>query len=813
MLYADLILPVPLHQTFTYLIPDGDESKVKVGMRVMVPFGRSHSYTGIIISLSPHRPATDYEIKPIAQILDDAPIIRHPQFPFWQWIADYYMCPIGDVMKAALPSELKPEEGKEGTVREDFRAKTRTMVRINIPSIEAEVTDPDSAPSTTTAEAPADGLQLAFESLRRSPQQQALFMKLLDLSHVLQKRQADPVPKDILLKLSGTSTQTFNELLKKGLLSTFEEEVSRLDTGADAYREQSTEPPHPLSEMQRVAFRQICQCFHQKQVCLLHGVTSSGKTEIYVHLIQEVISQGRQALLMVPEIALTTQLCLRLWRVFGKQMLVYHSKLSDTERVEIWKKMLTPAHSVQPQTRYEGEPVAEQYRPKLIVGVRSSVFLPFEQLGLIIVDEEHEPSYKQQDPAPRYHGRDVAIVLAQRHGAKVLLGSATPSLESYYLAKGGKYGLAQLTERHAGVSMPKITLVPRFGDNSSNNTGNTTSASKASELGPFTPQLVSSIEHSLMAGKQAILFQNRRGYAQQVECIQCGWTPRCPRCDVTLTYHKRTRNLQCHYCGYQMPWPASCPLCGCRRLDGQGYGTERIEETLKNLVPLAQPVRMDTDTTGSKKSYERIIQNFEQKRANVLIGTQMVSKGLDFSDVHTVGILNADALMNFPDFRSHERAFQLMEQVAGRAGRRQGQEGEVLIQCGDVRHRLLRQVVSHDYVQMAETQLMDRQKYGYPPFTRLIMIYMKGRYEDRLEKLATQYADSLRRTFGQRVLGPESPGIARIKNMYIRQILLKVEREASTTEIRRLLNQIQAYMQQNIQEFARIVFYYDVDPM
>ena len=787
MLYADLILPVPLNQTFTYLIPQNEESRVQVGMRVLAPFGRNHVYTGIIVGLTPHQPQTGYEIKPITQVLDEAPIIRHPQYPLWQWIADYYMCAIGDVMKAALPSELKPEEGKEGVVREDFRPKTRTMVRIVL----------------------EDGLEHAFDSLHRSPQQQTLFMKLLDLSHALQKKEADPVPKEVLLKLSGTSTQTFNEVLKKGLLTTFEEPVSRLDTGADAYREQPTEPPHPLSEMQRVAFRQICQQFHDHQVCLLHGVTSSGKTEIYVHLIQEVIAQGRQALLMVPEIALTTQLCLRLRRVFGKQMLVYHSKLSDTERVEIWKKMLDASQPATTATPLEGEPTAQPYRPRLIVGVRSSVFLPFEQLGLIIVDEEHEPSYKQQDPAPRYNGRDVAIVLAMRHGAKVLLGSATPSLECYYQAQNGKYGLVSLTERHAGVSMPHIRLIPRM---ETKNTGSTTSSPDLPP-GLFTETLLSSIQHSLIAGKQAILFQNRRGYAQQVECVQCGWTPRCPRCDVSLTYHKRTRNLQCHYCGYQMPLPTTCPQCGNKHLEGLGFGTERIEEVLQKHIPLAKPLRMDTDTTGSRKSYERIIQDFEQKRANVLIGTQMVSKGLDFSDVQTVGILNADALMNFPDFRSHERAFQLMEQVAGRAGRRQGQEGEVLIQCSDVRNLLLRQVVSHDYTQMAQTQLQDRQKYGYPPFSRLIMIYMKGRYEDRLERLAQQYADTLRQTFGQRVLGPESPGIARIKNMYIRQILLKVEREASTSEVRRLLTQIQGYMQQNLQEFARIVFYYDVDPM
>ena len=775
MLYAELILPVPLNQTFTYIIPTTMEAMVQVGMRCMAPLGKNHYYTGIIVALTPHRPETDYELREITKLLDEQPIIRHPQYPLWQWISQYYLCAIGDVMKAALPSELKPEEGKEGTIREGFKAKTRTMVRISIPGFEEEATSKHQP------------LEKAFESLKRSPQRQALFMKLLDMSHVLQKKQADPVAKEDLLRLSGTNTAIFNELKKKGLLETYEEEISRLDILLPGMNPDEKQAPHPLSEMQKVAYRQICQSFNDHQVCLLHGVTSSGKTEIYIHLIEQVISQGRQVLLMVPEIALTTQLCQRLRRVFGRDMLVYHSKLSGTERVEIWKKLLTGQGA------------------RLIVGVRSAIFLPFQQLGLIIVDEEHEPSYKQQDPAPRYHGRDVAIVLAQRHAAKVLLGSATPSLESYYLAQNGKYGLVHLTERHAGVSMPKISLVCSRKDKQN--------AVEEAHMGVFTPALLQSLGHTLTEGKQAILFQNRRGYAKQVECVQCGWTPRCPRCDVSLTYHKRFKNLQCHYCGYHMPLPHQCPQCGNDHLEDQGYGTERIEETLKRLLPLANPVRMDTDTTSSRKSYERIIEDFDKKKNNVLIGTQMVSKGLDFSEVQTVGILNADSLMNMPDFRSHERAFQLMEQVAGRAGRREGQEGEVLIQCSDTRHPLLRQVMSHDYLQMAEMQLADRKKFGYPPYTRLIIIYMKGRYEDKLYKLAQQYATQLRKTFGQRILGPEAPLISRVKNMYIQQIMLKVERDASTQEVRRLLTLIQQQMQQDIQEFARIVFYYDVDPV
>jgi len=771
MQFADLILPVPLNQTFTYIIPDEAEGKVQVGQRVLAPFGRNHTYTGIVVGLSPHKPETEYELKPILQVLDDGPIIRHPQYPLWQWIAHYYMCPIGDVMKAALPSELKPEEGKEGVIRADFKSKTRTMVRIVL----------------------NDDLQAAFTSLQRSPQQQALFMKLLDMSHALQKEQADAVPKEELLQQAGVSPAIFSQLQKKGLLTTFEEPISRLDIGDAAHLRMVCEPPHPLTEMQKVAYRQIVESFGRQQVCLLHGVTSSGKTEVYIHLIQEVIAQRRQALLMVPEIALTTQLCMRLRRVFGRDMLVYHSKLSDTERVEIWKKMLIPVQDTPVALQSDGVPQRVTSAPHVILGVRSAVFLPFQQLGLIIVDEEHEPSYKQQDPAPRYHGRDTAIILAMRHGAKVLLGSATPSLESLWLAQQGKYGLVRLSERHAGVSLPRITLVP------------------TSEV--FSPELIRKLGRSLNEGNQAILFQNRRGYSKQVECVQCGWTPRCPRCDVTLSYHKRSRSLECHYCGYRQPWPHQCPQCGNTNLESQGYGTERIEESLKQLLPVARPLRMDTDSTSTRRSYERIIDDFEQHKANILIGTQMVTKGLDFDAVQTVGILSADALMNFPDFRAHERAFQLMEQVAGRAGRRQGQEGEVVIQCHDNRHPLLLQVVRHDYQQMAETQLQDRQRYGYPPFTRLIMIYLKGRYEDRLEALAQQYAGHLRHTFGTRVLGPEAPPISRVKNMYIRQLMLKMEREASVNEVRRLLLLIQQQMQQNLQEFARIVFYYDVDPV
>lgn len=763
---------MPLAQTFTYRLTEQQAASASIGMRVIVPFGKQHHYTGIIVSITPHAPE-GIEIKDVTELPDDAAVIRHPQYALWQWIAEYYMCPIGDVMKAALPAKLKPESGKAGIIREDFKPKTRTYVKILVPPLG---TDVGMERNSMLAE--------AFDKLKRSQRQQELFMKLLDMSHCLQKADADLVPQDELFKATGYDSTVLRELIKKKLCEQQEVVVSRLDTGDDDYRNFSTEQPFPLSEIQNVAFRNICSSFKDKSVTLLHGVTSSGKTEIYIHLMREVIAQKRQVLMMVPEIALTTQLCIRLRRVFGKRMLVYHSKLNDDERAEIWNRMLTD-DSVD-----------------LILGVRSSVFLPFSQLGLIIVDEEHEPSYKQQDPSPRYNGREVAIMLASRHSAKVLLGSATPSLESYYLAQQGRFGYVRLKERHAGVSLPKISLISMR------------EARKNQAMnGPFTPALIKSVNHTLLEGHQAILFQNRRGFSPTVECTVCGWTPKCPRCDVSLTFHKRTSRLSCHYCGYSQSWPSACPQCQHSSFAQQGYGTERIEETISRLMPLAKPVRMDTDTTGSKSSYEKIIRDFDSKKSNVLIGTQMVSKGLDFGGVDTVGIMNADSLMNFPDFRSHERAFQLMEQVAGRAGRRAGQEGEVLIQCNEPRHPLLQQVIAHDYEAMAEMQLADRKKYFYPPFSRLIMIYMKGRYEDRLDTLAARYATVLQKAFGDRILGPEASGIARIKNLYIRQIMLKIEREASTQMVRQYLNTIQNTMMQDDHEFSKIVFYYDVDPM
>lgn len=791
MTYAEVILPVPLEQTFTYMVPPDMEGTIQLGMRVTVPFGVNHHYTGIVIGTSPVctiQPETHKgkDLKYIEACLDDHPMVRHPQIPLWQWIANYYMCPIGDVLKAALPSVLKPEEGKEGTVREDFKPKMRTMVVVTWGDAEDSGNTGDSRNSGHN-----DKLLKALAGLSRAPQQERLYLKLIDMSHALQKEVPDIVPKDDLLRLSETSTPIFNELLKKGLLSTIEVPVPRLETAEQSSAQNSslihTEPPHPLSPAQMLAYNQILEVYKSYMVCLLHGVTASGKTEVYMHLIQEVLGNNRQVLLMVPEIALTTQLCTRLRRVFGNQMVVYHSKLSDNERAEIWRAMVNPD---------------QKRHPRLILGVRSSVLLPFSQLGLVIIDEEHEPSYKQQDPAPRYNGRDVAIMLANRHGAKVLLGSATPSLETWYAAQTGRYGLVSLTERHGGVQLPDIELV------------STIQARKEGRMQDgFTSLMTERLKQCITQDKQAILFLNRRGFASQVTCPDCGWVPTCPRCDVSLTYHKTFRRLECHYCGYHMPMPVACPLCKSLKLEQTGTGTERIEEQIKGVLPIAKPLRMDSDTTTTRRQYEKVLQDFESGKANILVGTQMVTKGLDFSKVQTVGVMNADSMTQMPDFRAHERAFQMMEQVAGRAGRREGEKGRVVIQCSNPQMPLMQQIRQHNYHGMVQTQLQDRQKFFFPPFSRLIMIYLKGRYEDRLRRITERYAKALRDVFGARVLGPEAPYVGRQHSMYIQQVMLKVERQASPMEVRRLLRQVQQVIAADKREFNQLVFYYDVDPI
>jgi primosomal protein N' (replication factor Y) len=669
-----------------------------------------------------------------------------------------------DLGAAYVREEITPE----------YRPRTTRMVRLVLPHLDSK--DSGSKPAEGLPPEINARLTECFALVGRAEKQQKLLLKLLDASTVMNTGVAVPVEQGALLRAVGCTPAVLAELRRKGIVA-IEECAATPDTPED----EELQPPSPLSEAQQEAYDALLKGFKTHDTCLLHGVTSSGKTEVYMHLIRRCIESGRSALMMLPEIALTTQLTGRLRRVFGHTMVVYHSKLSDRQRVEIWQQLL------------------DDPTPRLIVGVRSSVLLPLSNLGLIVVDEEHEPSFKQQDPAPRYHGRDTAIVLARLQGAKVLLGSATPSLESYYLAKQGKYALVRLTVRHADRPLPPIQLV------------STLEARRDHSLtGPFTPQLVAAMRQALFDGRQVILFQNRRGFAPLVECPQCAWTPRCPRCDVSLTYHKATRRMTCHYCGYTQPIPARCPSCGGEVMEQVGYGTERVEESVRSLLPKARTVRMDTDTTAGRNSYDRLLSDFANGRSNVLIGTQMVSKGLDFNGVSLVGVMNADAMMKMPDFRAAERAFQLMEQVAGRAGRHGG--GRVLIQCADPQTPLLRRVVAHDYEGMVRDQLADRQRFGYPPFTRMIALYLKGRYEERTERLAQHYAQLLRRIFGDRVLGPDAPPIGRVKLFYIRMILIKIERDASPAEVRQGIRWADEQMHAD-PDYARAVVYYDVDPM
>ena len=566
-------------------------------------------------------------------------------------------------------------------------------------------------------------------------------------------------------------------LVDKGIMEVYRKEVARIRP-----TEITTSPVYDLNENQQKALQEILDSFKEKEITLLHGVTSSGKTEVYIHLIREVLKLGRQVLFMVPEIALTTQLTSRLQRVFGNQLAIYHSKFSDNERVEIWNSLL------------KGDQI------KIVLGVRSSVFLPFRDLGLVIVDEEHEATYKQQDPAPRYNGRNAALVLASMHGAKSLLGTATPSIETYYNAREGKYGFVELLARHEDIEMPQIVAVDIR-----------ELKRKKRMISHFSPVLAEKIHTTLQGGEQVILFQNRRGFAPMVECAMCAWTPRCMHCDVSLTYHKYLNQLTCHYCGYTIDVPHVCPACGNPSLLTKGFGTEKIEEEIGNIFPEAHVARMDLDTTRTKKAYENIISGFQQKKTNVLVGTQMVSKGLDFDHVSVVGILNADSMMNYPDFRAHERAFQMLAQVSGRAGRR-SKRGEVILQTSDPAHPLIKQVIANDYVGMYEAQLKERRLFRYPPFYRLIYIYMKHPDQKVLDEFATIYAIRLHASFGDRVLGPDNPPVARIQSLFIRNTVLKIELNAPMLKAKEMLLQSRAEMMAD-ERFKSLLFYYDVDPV
>lgn len=723
--------------------------QVRKGMRVLVPFGRSKTYVGIIYETH-HRAPEKYQTKDILQVLDVFPILFEGQLALWRWISDYYISPIGEVYKAALPAGLKAEDG--------YRPKTELYIRLT-PQFRNE-----------------QALHVALNMLQRAEKQQKAFIDYLSLSG-WDNGVGTEITRDELLN-QGHSLPTVTALVKRGLLETYELEVGRLNHGGEAHLEKIK----PLSQPQQDAYNQIQFSFLKKNVILLHGVTSSGKTEIYIHLICQALEQKQQVLYLLPEIALTVQMMDRLQQVFGNRLGIYHSKYSDAERVEIWQKQLS-------KNPYD-----------VILGARSAVFLPFQHLGLVIVDEEHETSYKQQDPMPRYHARNTAIMLAQMFGAKVLLGTATPCLETYYNAKTGKYGLVELFQRYQGIELPEIQVVD-IKDLQHRKMMN----------GPFSPLLLVKVREALERGEQVILFQNRRGYAPMIECKQCGWVPHCQHCDVSLTLHRNMNQLTCHYCGYTYQVPTECPACGGKELQTRGYGTEKIEDQVHDIFPEARIARMDLDTTRTRQAYERIISDFSAGRTNILIGTQMISKGLDFDKVSVVGILNADTMLNYPDFRAYEHAYMMMSQVSGRAGRK-GKRGLVILQTKSPANPLVQQVVNNDFGTFYRSQIAERQHFHYPPYYRLVYVYLKHRSDSLVEAAGMEMASRLRQLFGARVLGPDKPSIAKVKSLSIRKLVLKFELGMNMPEVRKYLALAQQQLLQD-KRYSALQVYYDVDPL
>lgn len=758
--YADVVLPLPLGLTFTYALPDSFAGRVKVGCRLNVPFGKSKKYSGIVTAIHQNKPE-GCVVRDALELLDDSPILLPEQLKLWYWIADYYLCTVGEVYKAALPSGLKEEDDKKG-----YKARTVTCVRLTHDYFDL------------------GRLEELSRSLQRSAKQQQLLEAYIKASgakaaiRLSNHQLLVEMSKADLLEAASVSPAVFSALAEKGVLETYDRTVGRLPHG-----EIPTEMVlRPLSDAQQRALSQIKASWADRDVCLLHGVTSSGKTEVYIHLINDMIGQGRQVLYLLPEIVLTTQLVDRLKRVFGNRLGVYHSKYSDAERVEVWQKQLSD----------------EPY--DIIVGVRSSIFLPYKNLGMVIVDEEHENSFKQQDPAPRYHARSVALVLARMMGAKTLLGTATPSMDTYYNYKIGKYALVELMERYQQVNLPEIHVVDMKEERR-----------KKLLNGPFSSILLGKMHKALEAGEQVILFQNRRGYAPTVECHDCGWVPRCPNCDVSLTNHRGQGLMTCHYCGYHSPIPQQCPACEGRDLLSHGYGTERIEDHIKAIFPSATVGRMDLDTTRSRTAYEKIILDFQRGTTQILVGTQMVTKGLDFDKVSVVGILDADTMLNQPDFRSYEHSFQMMSQVAGRAGRR-NKQGTVVLQTKVPELPVISHVVHNDFTALYRETLEEREAFRFPPLCRLVYVYMKHRHEDVVHRLSVDFAQVMRRVFGDRVLGPETPTVGRVQLMFIRKIVLKIELNAPLPEVRSRLRQISEYFQGH-SDYKSAVIYYDVDPV
>lgn len=821
-MFAEIILPLPLYSTFTYSIPEEMAADLRKGSRVLVQFGKKKYYTGIVEHIHNLSPS-GYDVKPIMALLDPEPIVRHPQLNLWHWIAEYYLCSPGEVYKAAVPSGLKPESETYISLNEDFEApegykltEQQALViqalqdkkRLKISDIEAATGIKHGArPVTSLMEAGIveideklverykpkkinfveltiprednDALHEFFNLTSRSRQQEKALIAYLDMSGWMRAKDSlKEVERDKLMEMAGVSAAVLRAMVDKGIFRIVKKTVSRFNPNPVSHKPILS----PLSQIQQTAFNQVKDSFKDHKVTLLHGVTGAGKTEIYTHLMASVLAAGNQVLYLVPEISLTTQLTDRLRKVFGDSLLIYHSKFSDNERVDVWKRLL------------------KSNEPLIVLGVRSSVFLPFAHLGLVIIDEEHEASFKQYDPAPRYNARDAAIVLATMHGASVLLGSATPSVETYYKAQNGKYGLVSLTERFEGSQLPEVEVVDMRAQRK-----------KKLNHGILSQPLRLATSEALKEGRQAIMFQNRRGFAPVVVCQQCGWTPKCHNCDVSLVYHKNSGLLKCHYCGYCQPIPKLCPACGQNSIEVYGYGTERIAEEMHQTFKDYRVARMDLDTTRNKDAYQEIIEEFANHETDILVGTQMVSKGLDFEKVSVVGVINADTLLNFPDFRSNERAFNMLEQVAGRAGRRQD-VGKVFIQTTKPDESVLRHVKAHDYQAYYKEELEERRKYNYPPFTKIVNIYLKNKDAMAVDMGAVYLTKALRDVFGDRVLGPEKPFVSRVALWYIQSIMLKVEAGASMKKVKELLRATHERLAA-VPQIKSSVIYYDVDPV
>lgn len=727
-------------------------------MRVVVPCGQKKTYTALCVEVTDKKPNIGVKnIKCIYSVLDDMPMLLPQQLKLWQWMADYYMCTLGDIYKAALPAGLKAEDG--------YRPKTETYVGLT------EKFHDEMA------------LNIALDMVSRYEKQQKALAGYLELSHWAEMS-GTAIPDDIkeitqteLCNVTHCTTPTVKSLVKRGILEIYQKEVGRLNTDGEF----TPQNAKLLNEAQQEAYNQVLMQFMKKNVVLLHGVTSSGKTEIYIHLILKALQDHKQVLFLLPEIALTVQIMERLQRVFGSRLGIYHSKYSDAERVEIWKKQVSACP-------YD-----------IIIGARSAALLPFKNLGLVIIDEEHETSYKQQDPAPRYHARSAAIMLASMYGAKTLLGSATPCMETYTNAKNGKFGYVRLDKRYKDIALPKIEVVDVKD-----------MTRRKMMKGPFSPRLLEAIQESLDNNKQVILFQNRRGFVPIVECQDCGWIPKCEHCDVSLTMHKNTNLLTCHYCGYTYAIPKVCPKCGGIHLRGRGFGTEKIEDQLMELFPEAKVARMDLDTTRTKNAYARIIEDFAYGKTNVLIGTQMITKGLDFDRVQLVGILDADSMLNYPDFRAYEHSYMMLQQVSGRAGRK-GKQGLVILQTKSADLPVIEQVAANDSKTFYEDLDEERRLFNYPPYTRLIYVYLKHQHDNVVESAALMLGSILRGWFGERILGPDKPAVARVKSMCIRKIMIKLENGIDQKKVREYLRMAQKQILQD-KQYAALQIFYDVDP-